>query len=436
MSGARLAGAFAEAGATVEAICPRVNPAVRTRAVLRTHKYHALAPLRSFRRAIDAAQPDMIVPCDDLATQHLHDLYDREVSSSPGSGTIPALIERSLGEPASYRTVEARNDLIAAARSEGVLTPETAVIGNLADLRDWLGQNGFPCVLKSDGTWSGTGVKIARTLKDAERIFRMMNAPELALRVAKRAVVDRDLTLVAPFLLRKRPVVNAQAFVSGRDATSSIACWEGKVLGEMSFEVLHTWKPMGPASVVRLIDNRQMSEAAEKMAAKLNLSGFYGFDFKLMERTGDAYLIEMNPRAPQTSHLRVAPGVDLAASLLNALSGEPPLEMPNFIQQRLVALFPLEWQRNPASEFLRCAHHDVPWSEPELVRMCTKTRYRRRTKQISEIWSELWSFPRFSGAPLKLGRSGEKTHRTGQKTMVSANLADEFNSRQQEVLRK
>jgi hypothetical protein len=34
--------------------------------------------------------------------------------------------------------------------------------------------------------------------------------------------------------------------------------------------------------------------------------------------------------------------------------------------ERTVAFFPQEWRRDPASEPLRSAFHDVPWDDPGL----------------------------------------------------------------------
>jgi hypothetical protein len=32
-----------------------------------------------------------------------------------------------------------------------------------------------------------------------------------------------------------------------------------------------------------------------------------------------------------------------------------------------VAIFPREWQRDPASPWLQLAHHDVPWDDPAVL---------------------------------------------------------------------
>ena len=71
----------------------------------------------------------------------------------------------------------------------------------------------------------------------------------------------------------------------------------------------------GHATVVRLIDNAEMSAAAEKIARRLNFSGMHGFDFMLEAHTGNAYLIEINPRSTQVGHLTLGLGRDIPAAL-------------------------------------------------------------------------------------------------------------------------
>ncbi len=91
------------------------------------------------------------------------------------------------------------------------------------------------------------------------------------------------MTLVGPALLRRRFEMNAQSFVDGREATSAVACWQGKVLAALHFEVINKRSAAGPATVVRWIENIDIATAAEKMVRRLNLSGVHGFDFMLEE---------------------------------------------------------------------------------------------------------------------------------------------------------
>jgi hypothetical protein len=374
---ARLAMALAEAGCTVDAVCPSGHPLGKMNAVRQAHAYRGLMPLKSFADAIAATNPDCIVPGDDLATHHLHELYDRERRSGKAGQSICAQIERSLGAPESFPVVHARAAFIALAQEEGIRAPKTEVIANQHDLREWVARMGLPMVLKANGSSGGEGVRVVRTLEEAGRAFRTLQSPPLLARAAKRALVDGDRTLVWPSLLRHRSTVNAQVFVAGHEATSTVACWEGNVLASLHFEVINKRDSAGPSSVVRLIENAEMSAAAEKLVRRLNLSGVLGFDFMLEAHTGNAYLIEINPRSTQVGHLTLGEGRDLPAALYSALSGEAVHTAPKVTENDTIVLFPQEWMRDPESSFLMSGYHDVPWDEPELLRACVQQRSKK-----------------------------------------------------------
>lgn len=371
--------ALAKVGFTVKAICPSGHPLGKTGAVKETYTYHGLAPIASFASAIPEAQPDIIIPGDDLATQHLHEMYHRKNRTGKAGEAIGALIERSLGSPENFTVIYARTRFMELAQEEGIRVPKTETIANLEGLGKWIASRGLPTALKTDGSSGGDGVRIVHTTEEAECAFRSLANPPLLARAAKRALINRDTTLVWPSLLRRRPTVNAQAFVPGREATTTVACWKGKVLAALHFEVLSKVDSTGHATVLRLIEDAEMSAATEKMVRRLNLSGVHGFDFMRDAKTGNAYLIEMNPRTTQVGHLALGPGRDLPAALYAAVSGEAVQAAPAVTEKDTIALFPQEWKRDSASPFLRSGYHDVPWESPELVLACI----RRRRKQIT-----------------------------------------------------
>jgi hypothetical protein len=370
---ARLAIALANAGFTVESVCPSGHPLATISAMRQRYPYDGLKPLASFMEAIAAAQPDLIVSGDDVATRHLHDLYHRERRHSNAGAPVCALIECSLGAPESFPIVYARTAFMQFAQQEGIRAPKTEIIRNTNDLRAWTARMGLPTVLKADCTSGGDGVRVVHTLEEAERAFQVLKAPPLLARAAKRALLDGDKRLVWPSLLRRRSIVNVQAFIAGREATSTIACWKGTVLAGLHFEVLKKAKTAGHATVVRLIENAEISIAAQRIVRRFNLSGLHGLDFMLESHTGNAHLIEINPRATQVGHLTLGPGRDLPAALYAAVSGQTIQSAPKVTEKDTVALFPHEWIRDPGSTFLRSGYHDVPWEEPELVRACVRT---------------------------------------------------------------
>jgi ATP-grasp domain len=373
---ARLGMALANVGYNVEALCPPNHPLSKTSAVRQIHTYRGLTPLKSLANAIAATKPDLIISGDDLATRHLHQLHRQEQQKGKTSA-LCVLIERSLGAPESFPVVYARTAFMELAQKEGIRVPKTEVIADAQGLKKWVAQTGFPTVLKANGTSGGDGVRVVHTLEEAEHAFRVLQAPPRMARAAKRAVVNQDHTLVWPSLLRRKPVVNAQAFIAGSEATSAIACWQGTVLAGIHCEVINKADSAGHATVVRLIESPEIATAAEKIVRKLNLSGLHGLDFMLEADTGNAYLIEINPRATQLGHLALGQGRDLPAALYAAVSGESLQPARKVTENDTIALFPQEWIRDSASPFLQSAYHDVPWGEPELIRMCVSQRRKQ-----------------------------------------------------------
>jgi hypothetical protein len=375
--------ALANARFVVDAVCPSRHPLTLTRAPRQTFYYRGLAPLASIEAGIVASNPDLLVPCDDLATLHLHEIHQRGRKRGVEGAAICKLIERSLGVPESFPVVYARAAFMETALAEGIRVPRTARVRNSGELEKWIGEAGLPVVLKSNGSSGGEGVRIAKTTEEAVRAFRTLQAPPQLARGIKRALIDRDKTLIWPSILRSRWVVNAQEFIAGREATSLVACWNGTVLASLHFEVIQKLSSSGPATVLRLVENTEMACATQKMARRLGLCGLHGFDFMLEEGTGNAYLIEINPRTTQVGHLTLGPGHDLPATLYAAVSGQPVQPSAALTEKDTIALFPSEWIRNPESTFLQSAYHDVPWEEPNLVSAGLE-KHRRQSHWYSQ----------------------------------------------------
>jgi carbamoyl-phosphate synthase L subunit-like protein len=381
---ARLAMALAKAGCIVEVVCPSRHPVGMTSVAPRTYSYRAFAPLTSFADAIRSTAPELIIPGDDLAVRHLHDLHKREKRKGKAGDLICDLLERSLGPAEHFSLVYQRSRFIEVAGEERVRVPQTGVVNNPTDLKKWIAAIGFPMVLKADGTSGGEGVRVVNTSAEAQTAFRDLQAPPLFARAAKRALIDQDSTLLWPSVLRRKAIVNAQAFIEGHEATSTVACWQGKVLGALHFEVIKKTDSAGPATVVRLIEHADMTAAAERMVRRLNLSGIHGLDFMLEAATGNAYLIEINPRTTQVGHLTLGAERDLPAALNAALTRQTTQPAPKLTENDTIALFPREWARDSKSEFLQSAYHDVPWEEPRLVQACV--REARKSTGFNPKW--------------------------------------------------
>lgn len=366
---ARLAMAFAELGCHVEVLCPRGHPVLQTRSAARSHRHSVWRPQRSLADALRCAAPDLVIPCDDdaaLQLQRLHAAHEDSPSLPPA---MRDLIARSLGAPEACRLATTRGSLLALAAGLGIRVPRTQSLATPQALDGWLDANTLPAVIKIDGSWGGLGVAIVHTREQARRALDRLASPPLPAQALLRALLERDSLPLRRWLTPQRGGLTVQDFITGEPANRAVACWRGEVLAGISVQALRTQHTTGPATVVQVIDNAEMSEAVRRLVQRLGLSGLWGVDFMLEASSGTAHLIEMNPRATPISHLLPRSGDDLPAALLSALGGGWHVPAGRVMScYEVIALFPGEHRRDPGSPHLRDGHHDIPWDEPALVR--------------------------------------------------------------------
>jgi len=363
---ARLAISLMEVGCEVSAVCPsQAHPLKKTRSIRRIFRYSGVHPVHSLNSAIKLADPDIVVPCCDRSVEHLHELYSRAQSRGGAGAATIALIERSLGPRQSHSIVSSRSELLEIAGQEGIRTPHTCRANSHQDVAAWCAQEPFPWVLKVDGTWGGLGVRVIQSQESIERSFSEINRLFRLSRAVKRLIVNRDSFWLRTCWSRPHYGVVAQSFIAGRPANCAVVCWQGRVLGIICVEVVRSDGPTGPANMVRVVENGEMRFAAERLAARLGLSGFFGLDFIIEERTSAAYLIEMNPRTTPPCHFRLGSGRDLVGGLWSQLAGRPADERQPTTSNDLIAYFPQSANSKPAT--LERCYYDIPTGEPDLV---------------------------------------------------------------------
>jgi hypothetical protein len=368
LSPVRIAESFAHVGGRVHAVCPSRNALNVSSAVRCRYPYRSFKALPSIDAGIEAADPDLVVPCDDVAAAHLHAIYQRESRGGSGRSGTAALLVRSLGSPASHPIIDSRQEFLALAREEGILVPNSAFTPEPNALDAWIRGNALPAVLKTDCTSGGEGVRIVKTDQEAQGAFRELVSRRVTARTFKRILMDGDKTSLARLFRRERPLVSAQQFVAGQDANVALSCWQGDVLAQITALVLKTRSPNGPAAVIRLIQNSQMSEAVKKIVRRLDLSGFVGFDFVIENHSGKAFLIEINPRVTQTCHLQLGSERNLCAALCASVSASPVPRTGSVTANPTIVLWPHVSERLLPRHIVQNAYFDRPLDDPEVVR--------------------------------------------------------------------
>jgi hypothetical protein len=368
---AKLAIAFLRHGCHVEAVCASGHPLAYVSGIRRIYPYRAWTSLRSLETALYASAPDLIVPCDDGVVRQLHHLYR----------IVPALrevIERSLGSAEYYDIVDSRAMFMRVAEDLGVRVADTVEVDTIADLEAWFATHRESAVLKVDDTYAGKGVRMVDSFARAENALHgLRRRPGLLLAVARWFALRDVLGLWRWAHHRARPLT-LQRHVRGAPANAMIACKEGKLLALVAVKVLWSEGETGPACVAQVIENDDIKLAAERVAARLSLSGFHGLDFILDVETGHASLIELNPRCTQLGHLAIRRDGDLAGALCRAMLPTCELQMQECIQEQTIAFFPQVLFASGRCSQLKDAHIDIPWSEIELVRQLAARDWRKR----------------------------------------------------------
>jgi hypothetical protein len=364
--GARLAIGLAGLGCTVSAVCPsRGHALLVTHAVKRSFPYKASNPLEALRSAIEEVDPDIVIPSCDRSVEHLHQLYGHALRWGAAGQPIVRLIERSLGDPSGYRVVTSRYDLLTLADQEGVRVPETTRVSSSADLDLWRTSKPNACVVKADGTWGGLGVRVLRDHDRSEGVWDEITNTSRLSRAIKRLMVNRDPFFMSAWINHVERNIIAQRFVEGPPANCSVFAWKGEVIALIAVEALRTDGGTGPASIVRIIRNDEMRNAAEKIASRLGISGFFGLDFILEEDTGHAYLIEMNARLAPPCYLRFEKGRDLVGAMWASVTGRPLPDNEPVTASDMIAYQPQILLRKDTPQ--GCFYPE-PQDEPDLVR--------------------------------------------------------------------
>jgi glutathione synthase/RimK-type ligase-like ATP-grasp enzyme len=408
---ARISMALANVGFRVAALTPYGHPVRRSREVQDHFAYHARPRFRSTVRAIHQWCPDLLVCADDLAVRHLQALHKRTAASDDKSQRhISGLIELSLGPPTSFPAMHNKSDFLTLVETEGLRCPKTIVFPAARAFESVPAELTYPVVVKADQSYAGLCVRIVKGDAKLRAAVWELQTPSTWYGIFRWLFgATLGSAALARLMLPLRRTLSLQQYILGRPSNRAVVCWKGKVLTGISVEAVEVKYEHGPASVVRPIDHPEMALCAERMVKRLDLSGFVGFDF-VLDSSNQAWVIEMNPRVTPICHFSLADGTNLAGSLYAQMTGRRPQSRLAAINHCPIALFPDEIARSPSSKYLQPCQHDVPWNEPEFVRIMLNrvlgTGIRRRTRAFLERY-----FPAVVGALVGLGLAEPRPRR-------------------------
>ena len=385
---ARLPKVLQAAGFRVAALCPTDNTLAYTKYIERHFKLpvaksaHRLAP--AIHRAMQAWQPLLVIPSDEMVVALLHALR-RDLRAGNKLGWPAAMIdvlERSMGEPAHHDAMLFKNDTQELARTVGVRVPEGSRVRTAAEAGEVAGRLGYPVILKQSFSSGGNGVKVCQTPEQLAAAYEQM-APRATnpLKIRLRGLLGRDWYPTPGRLWVQQHIV-------GNPAMYTFVALHGRMLAGFAGLPRTTLSATGPSTVVEFRAHPELAEASARMVAALGATGFVSFDFVIETATGKAFLLECNPRPNQVSHLGKRMGVDLCATLLAGLRAGPVASdaaSAPLVANRCetITLFPHEWLRASDSPAFDTFHHDVPWDDATLLKRLASFRITPTLSQNS-----------------------------------------------------
>jgi hypothetical protein len=357
LGAARLPGGLTRAGFEVGVLCPKSSLISLTRFVSRRAEVEGRVHVRELGLAIHkfvtkwGAQA--IIATDDQSVRYLHDFaaqcYGKTLEpqfSEPGFLTV---LDRSLPAGKHLQSLSTKSAMHSIAEAAGVSVPPVVLTKGVDDALAHAAKWGYPIVLKPDRGSAGFGVTICRD--------------ERGLRSTYQELASHP----------RRPADNAilaQVYITGQQVDYPFVANSGKVFAGLTKYKIHAHPaPLGPSSVIEIIDEPSIDQSAGKVVAALRYNSFGSVQFVIEAATKQPYFLELNPRPVPIIHApQELVGIDWCQAWHAAIAGETPPIFNGPIVGRKVALFPQEWYRDRNSRFLHYeAVHDVPWDDPALL---------------------------------------------------------------------
>jgi hypothetical protein len=360
-TGIRVALEMARAGVEVVVHCSQVHFCCVVRELRTIHPGRGQSLVAGILKSLHRETPHVVIPCDDAAVRALHSIYREH----PG---WRSLIQFSLGSPQCFEAVSKRAGLFEELASlPGVSLPEWAPVRSESDLQMWVSRMGEETtVFKREVSSGGSCVCIALGTEQMQMAYLQMKTPSAFITRFTRKIVNLAFNFHSDVYSQERRNGVVQRYIKGRRANCAVFCREGEVLASISMEVLASESETSPSTTVRYIEHDGMQQTVVTSARRLGLSGFHAFDFILEENNSRAWLLELNPRVTPTAHLPFGDGHDLVEACVKTVCLLRTYGRSS-LPQDVVALFPRELKRNPESEYLKTAYHDIDWACPELV---------------------------------------------------------------------
>ncbi len=202
----------------------------------------------------------------------------------------------------SFRLASDKLRLLRYAERIGISIPRTYAPESLDDYRAVADQIQFPCVAKWRRSSAGIGLQFPRT-------------PEQLIHLAKADKLKSDSAFDQRHLV--------QEFIPGEIRDVACLFRNGKPLATLVSRRI-TMQPStgGPGLVVETVSDPALARLGEKLLSSLDWHGPAQVEFRVDERNGEPYLMEINARFWGTLALAIEAGIDFPVMACRMALGE------------------------------------------------------------------------------------------------------------------
>jgi predicted ATP-grasp superfamily ATP-dependent carboligase len=213
--------------------------------------------------------------------------------------------------------------VLAAATRHGIAVPRQHLLQSMADLARVTDDLQFPVV-----------VKPARSVADSGSRRFKSGAAHARDRAALEAVVARIPSEAYPVLVQQR--------VIGPGIGVFVLLWDGQLLAAFAHRRIREKPPSGGVSVLSesIALDPGLLRRSDALLRDFDWQGVAMVEYKLDEKTGTPYLMEVNGRFWGSLQLAIDAGVDFPNLLVAAACGDPPFPVGDY---RVGARLRWEW---------------------------------------------------------------------------------------------
>jgi hypothetical protein len=304
---------------------------------------------------------DIVIPGDEESVQILQRLANL-CEALPFLRRVHKVIRNSSYPREADTIITHKEIFIKRCRELGVRVPKDIPVRDHDDALEKAKLFSYPVVLKPSSGYGGNGVCICQNETELSKKLQLTQRNCLK-QILKKWL--KKLFFINFTFDGYEQKFSLQQYISGTVGACPFVALNGELIAA-NLMLKHRCypDPTGPASVVKGYKDAEIVSFAKTIVKEINYNGFGSIEFVVNANDKKAYIIELNSRPVPISHFSSEIANDLAVSFRMALDGmQAPLLTFN---EFLVALYPSELRRDPDSEFIRDAYHDIPIDEPRL----------------------------------------------------------------------